>query len=108
MSEIVDDLEEARDIERHTLEWRGIGISVSFERCYLACDYISHLQVESVLPEKAALPITETGYRSHFLHCGDVDAAGGPLAYVTTWLDAEAEQPDWREREQTARQMSLF
>lgn len=108
MTELDHEEDEIHAVERATLDWHGIEIEVSFERFYLACGYISHLQVESIRPEKAALPITETGYRSHFLHFSDVDAAGGPLAYVTRWLNAEAAMPEWREREQTTRQMSLF
>jgi hypothetical protein len=59
------------------------------------------LQVRSIDPEDAPLPITETGYRSHFI-------AASAVAYVDVWLSAESEPPAWREREQAARLLALF
>jgi hypothetical protein len=34
----------------------------------------AHLQVESILPERVPLPITETGFRSHFTNPETVTA----------------------------------
>jgi hypothetical protein len=69
---------------------------------------MGHLQVESITPEKAPLPITETGYRSHFTTPQTVAALGGLVAFVLAWLDEEGETPVWRKREQSAQQFSLF
>lgn len=96
-----------------TIDWQGIALSVSYEPSYFGLggtsDYaVAHLQIWAVKPERAALPITETGYRSHFLHPSFVDEAGGPVPYVLAWLDAEAQTPAWRHRADQARQLSLF
>ena len=48
-------------------------------------------QYSSPAPSGAVLPITETGYRSHFLAATEVIAAGGPVRYVLAWLDREGE-----------------
>lgn len=96
------------------IEWRGIQTRVSFEPDWLNTGRenrafaTAHLQIESVAPERAPLPITETGYRSHFIPCGTVEEAGGPEAYVRAWLDHEAAKPAWKAAEAAARQLSLF
>src|SRR5208282_1849406 len=64
---------------------------------------LAHLEVRSIHPQDAPLPITETGYRSHFIAASAVGAAGGPAAYVDAWLTAEGDSPAWRERDQAAR-----
>lgn len=96
-----------------TIDWQGIALSVSYAPSYLGLGgtsgyAVAHLQVWAVKPERAALPITETGYRSHFLHPSFVEEAGGPVTYVLAWLDAEAQTPAWRQRAVRARQLSLF
>jgi hypothetical protein len=68
----------------------------------------AHLEVQRVAPEWAMLPITETGYRSHFLPRGTAENAGGPVAYVKAWLEEAAKAPDWKRREAASRQPSLF
>jgi hypothetical protein len=64
--------------------------------------------MRSIDPADAPLPITETGYRSHFIAASAVAAAGGPVAYVDVWLTAESETPAWLEREQERLQLPLF
>lgn len=90
-----------------TFTWHGIDIEVRYQPDWLT-SFIAHLDVTSLKPERAALPFTETGYRSHFLDPGIVEAAGGPIAFVTAWLDEAAKDDEWRERESQTRQLSLF
>ncbi|MBS0473096.1 MAG: hypothetical protein JSR60_18645 [Proteobacteria bacterium] len=53
---------------------------------------LTHLSIHVLEPSTLKLPITETGYRSHFL--SEAEELGGPLAYVRAWLDAEAAAPE--------------
>ena len=69
---------------------------------------MAHLEVESVKPKHAPLPITETGYRSHFIHRTNVDHMGGPEAYVEAWIAEVANTPVWRNAEAASRQLALF
>lgn len=97
--------------EIHGLEWRGIGIEIRYEPDWLGCvreDRVCHFDIEAITPERSPLPITETGYRSHFANPVEIDEAGGPVAFVTAWLDAAAQAPAWKEKEQAARQLTLF
>ena len=100
-------MEKERHIVTTTIDWQGIVLSVSYEAQWLgagAC--IAHLQVETARREP--LPITETGYRSHFLPLGEVEANGGPVAYVCAWLDQEASSDEWRSHVEASRQGTLF
>lgn len=102
-----------RDILVESLEWDGILIEVAFEADWLGSSprlgfQMAHLEVRRLAPEKAELPITQTGYRSHFLPKAEVLEAGGPLAYVRDWLQEAASDPEWIKRQEAARQFSLF
>ena len=90
------------------------GISISFEADWLGSGArgskfaTAHLQIEAISPERSQLPMTETGYRSHFLPQGDVEQAGGAVAYALAWLEHAAKSPKWRQQEITGRQLNLF
>lgn len=78
----------------HLFTWQGIDIELTY--CPVRWTQISHIEVRSIHPERAPLPITETGYRSHFFEVGTVEAEGGDVvAQVTAWLDEEARKPEW-------------
>lgn len=112
MSAPIDaDDEETADVSGTALievfTWQGIRIEVRYVPDWLS-NFISHLSIASVEPARAELPITETGYLSHFLGPGIVEARGGPTAYVLAWLNEAANNPLWKEREVATRQFSLF
>ncbi len=91
-----------------TIEWRGIEVKVTYEPDWLGMGYTAHLQLEDVRPERVKLPVTETGYRSHFLSIGRIEAFGGPTAYALGWLDEAAATKEWKAIEAASRQLSLF
>lgn len=101
-----------RNIELYRFDWNGILLEVSYEPQWLGAhilgEDVAHLQVRSLYPTAVPLPITQTGYRSHFIAASAIAAAGGPVAYVDMWLAAESEAPEWRAREQATRQLALF
>ncbi|MFB7143372.1 hypothetical protein ACWGMK_00745 [Agrobacterium deltaense] len=96
--------------EVHTLNWRGITIEVTYERNWLNCKRYSpcHLTITTIAPARCPLPITETGYRSHFTDPEFIEQAGGPLAFVIAELDAAADSASWRKHEAENQQLSLF
>lgn len=93
--------------QTYNLTWQGITIRVMHTpRRWTA---IEHLEIRSIAPEGAALPITGTGYRSHFVPIGTVAAHGGDVvAQVTAWLDEETAKLDWQAHIEASRQGSLF
>jgi hypothetical protein len=98
--------------ELHRSEWNGILLEITYAPQWLPPgilgEDLAHLQVCSLCPTDAPLPITETGYRSHFIAASAIAAAGGPVAYVDVWLTVESDTPAWQARELTARQFALF
>jgi hypothetical protein len=93
-----------RTVTHGTLEWRGILIQVTLEKQR----FVDHLQIETLEPFRAPLPITETGYRSHFIPKDMIEEAGGPEAYVAEWLDRAAVSKAWFEIEADVRQYALL
>ena len=81
---------EDKTMEKNTIIWRSIPIEIT---------YTPELRTE----DKTPLPVTETGYRSHFMNKGAVAHNGGAVAFVTAWLDHKAEQTKWNNA-----QLSLF
>ena len=70
---------------------------------------IAHLEIHSIKPERAPLPITGTGYLSHFHQPGTIEDYGGSVAaQVAAWLDEEAAKPKWQEHLAATKQGSLF
>ncbi|EBA04692.1 hypothetical protein RB2150_11421 [Rhodobacteraceae bacterium HTCC2150] len=87
------------------LDWRGVTICIVFRKRRWNSDF-DHLEITTM--NDAQIPITETGYRSHFSPDGIVEEYGGPEAYVLAWLDHKADSEAWKKREESSRQMSLF
>ena len=82
--------------ERH-INWRGTAITVRHCRNWSsAFDTVQHIEV--IAERKEPLPITESGYRSHFV-MGDEQLAefdGCPVAYVVAWMDHTAKSKKWQ------------
>ena len=100
--------------QRFQMRWQGIvievrycaGYSASYEEVY--GHVLAHLEIEALQPAHAPLPISETGYRSHFDRVDNIEAAGGPEVFARAWLDHDAAGPAWKAQQETARQGSLF
>jgi hypothetical protein len=87
----------------YEIDWRDpVAGSITRVRFTHSRDYLiagqDHVEVEALTPKKAALPITGTGYRSQFLPALELINAGGPVTFVTAWLDREAKSKDWQKR----------
>jgi len=88
--------------------WQGIEIEATYTPQKWG-GVIAHLEIRSLKPERAPLPITSTGYRSHFHQPGTIEAHGGDVvAQVIAWLDEEAAKPEWRAKREASRQGELF
>ena len=102
-----------RHIQTFIIDWQGITLSVTYEPDYLGMGKTAgwvnaHLTVTAIQPDRARLPITETGYRSHFLCGHEVDQCGGPIAYIRQWLDHAATTKAWQAYQEQNRQFTLF
>jgi len=96
------------------IDWKGITVEISYEPNWMGGlteafgEPLAHLQIQSVSPERAALPVTETGYRSAFVVGSVVTSEGGPVAFVRDWLDEAADDAAWKRVQDEERQLALF
>ena len=54
------------------------------------------------------LPVTQTGYRSHFLHPEELAQFDGVEDFVRQWLDEASTSRVWQKHLKESRQLSLF
>ena len=92
--------------ETFMVTWRSVNLQINWKKEWLNTG-IAHLEIVCVTLG-AILPITETGYRSHFTDPETVMNQGGPVAFVLAWLDAESALSDWQKRDVSSRQLTLF
>lgn len=71
------------EYEEHVIDWHGQTLTIRHCPAYLG-DEMAHLEIIS--PDRKPHPISETGYRSHFINLAHIEAEGGPVGYVTAWL----------------------
>lgn len=64
----------------HRLIWQDYTIELRHVSNWHDCR-IDHLEIKTVSPQGAALPITETGYKSHFVDESHLIERGGAVAY---------------------------
>lgn len=103
---------ERAEYESFRTSWRGIVLEVRYCPCWFSMpedDFVTqHLEIRSQY--KRPLPITDTGYRSHFMNGAEALAEfdNDPVAFVLWWLEETAKDPSWKRKEEEARQGSLF
>ena len=89
------------------LVWRGVICKVVHTTNYIFPGQ-SHLELTVLSTPRVPLPITRTGYISHFVAENAVTAAGGAVSYFLEWLDREATSKAWTRTEIASRQGDLF
>lgn len=93
--------------ETYFFTWRSIKLEANYEPT--GWEPMAHLEIKSIAPERAPLPITETGYKSHLFPIGAIEGAGQTVeTAVRQWLDEEAQSKAWKDREIKSRQGCLF
>jgi hypothetical protein len=99
--------------DEHEMTWTNpidgspVRLRITHRRDYFEKG-TDHLAIESIAPEKAPTPITETGYLSHFMSAEALREAGGPARFVEDWLVRAGQSKEWRQRELKRRQGNLF
>jgi len=98
---------------RYEIDWMNpvtnetVRIRITHKRNYLSPGN-DHIAIESIAPERTPLPITETGYLSHFISPLALVDAGGPVAFVTAWIEREAKGKAWTKATVKKAQGDLF
>lgn len=91
--------------QNFSIVWDGIPVEITYHQRRWSSDF-DHIELR--VPTGHVLPVSETGYRSHFLPHGVVEEYGDAQGFVSAWFDHEAKSPEWKARKDAARQMSLF
>ena len=86
-------------MEQYIITWRSVEIEITYTPDKFGM--VDHIELRT--ENKAPLPVTETGYHSHFMNRGAVAHYGGAVTFVTAWLDHEAKRSGWNND-----QLSLF
>ncbi|MBL4751716.1 MAG: hypothetical protein JKX71_14265 [Amylibacter sp.] len=86
------------------ITWHGIGLTVIHKINYF--EGIDHIEIHS--ENRVPFPISETGYRSHFLHFGGLQEHTNAVEYVLACLEHEAKSKVWKAQEIASRQGNLF
>lgn len=89
------------------LVWRGVTARIKHTPNYISTGW-SHVEITVLTPKGAPLPITSTGYKSHFLDEEVLKAAGGPVAFFLAWIEEEARTKAWARADFKWRQLELF
>lgn len=90
--------------------WQGIPLEIRYAPMWSQFSFnghkLVHLEVQS--QDRVPLPITGTGYRSHFMHVLPENDITDPVAFVLAWLDEDAKAESWKATERASRQGTLF
>jgi len=86
------------------ITWRGIGLTITHTINYFAG--IDHIEIHS--ENRTPFSISETGYKSHFLHSDGLQGHPNAVEYVLAWLEDEAKSKAWKAQEFSSRQGNLF
>ena len=90
----------------HKLAWRDVTCRVRHTPNYISKGW-SHIEIIVLRPKGAPLPITQTGYLSHFLYEEHLATAGGPVAFFLDRIEREARTKQWAKAEFKWRQLEL-
>lgn len=87
--------------------WRDVTCRVRHTPDYLFAGS-DHVEITVLSPKGALLPITETGYLSHFIDSAELRVAGGAVRFMLDWIDREALTKRFRTADFKSRQFRLF
>ena len=83
--------------------WEGMTIAVSHKSNWLNTGY-DHIELRA----DQRLPVTQTGYRSHFMPPEELAHFDSVENFARQWLDGAAKSPEWQKHLKDGRQLSLF
>jgi len=91
------------------VNWQNIGIEIRYcPNWSVVEDGYGFAHLEIISDDRQKLPITGTGYKSHFLPPEDITEYGGALDYAIAWLEEASQSNAWRDHVEDQRQGCLF
>jgi len=87
----------------HQIKWQGIAITITHRKAW-PINSFGHIEIKA----EQRLPMTETGYKSHFMPNEALAEYDGVIDFVTQWLEVTCRSKGWRAHVESLRQPSLF
>lgn len=101
-------------VHKLTHIWQGITIDITHDDCWLNSTdidyYVHHIAIKR--RDEGQLPMTDTGYKSHF--AGGTNKANALEPYrsalnlVKAWLDETGDTKKWKAYVASQKQLTLF
>ena len=88
----------------HVIKWQNLPIRVTYRPQY--SEGITHVEIYS--GDKVPLPITQTGYKSHFFLSDTPPSINEIVEWVLDWLNKDAQSKEWQDYLIQSKQMDLF
>jgi hypothetical protein len=85
------------------IKWRDLDVGISFQTDFPISGFC-HIEITC----DSQLPITETGYKSHFTPLNTLDRYDDVEAFVAAWLEYESTNSEWIQYSAERKQMDLF
>ena len=89
--------------ESTSIVWQGITVELT---CVFEWPIETFCHIEVCCDQR--LPITETGYKSHFMPMVQLNEYEGYVDFVRDWLEDASRDVAWRAYVETSRQGDLF
>ena len=100
------------DYQIYHIVWQGIPITIrhhsNWSNAYEKIQEFCMTHTEIIRDDGKQLPMTETGYRSHFMDERQFEDYDDVIDYVTRWLDDKAQSKAWKKYIANQNQLKLF
>ena len=92
-----------------TFETEGLILEIRYSPKPFESAEIQHFEIVTLKPAGEAHPLSETGYKSLFIHPEWVKQfEGDPRAFIDFALREAAQKPKWKDHKAKTQQLSLF
>jgi len=92
-----------------TLNFEGLPLEIRYSPRPFGSSDIEHFEIVTLEPKGSPHPLSETGYKSLFIHPEWTrQFAGNPLDFMVFALEEAAKKPAWKDFKANAQQLSLF
>lgn len=88
------------------ITWQNIAITIRYTPQWSKFAEMAHLEIERV--GDGQLPITSTGYKSHFTPKENIEEYGSVQEFVRAWLDEYSKKKEWKTYLVSQRQLTLI
>jgi hypothetical protein len=82
--------------ETHWMNWNGLTLEIKLEAnrvlSRITGEEHANIQVKSLYPLNAPLPIARSGFYAHSLPASTIRAAGGAVNFIDVMLEADSQQ----------------